>query len=58
MKKVVFTGFRIFVKFEDFSYFENRAAEAGLEIVYVVLFFSRMSRPGGNKYPCVVDINA
>lgn len=35
MKKVIFTGFRIFVKFKDFTYFENRAAEAGLEIVYV-----------------------
>ena len=35
MKKVVFTGFRVFVKFENFSYFEDRAAEAGFEIVYV-----------------------
>jgi D-3-phosphoglycerate dehydrogenase len=35
MKKVVFTGFRMFAKFKDFSYFENRAAEAGLKIVYV-----------------------
>ncbi len=35
MKKIIFTGFRVFMKFKSFEYFEKRAAEAGLKIVYV-----------------------
>ncbi len=35
MKKVVFTGQRVFLKFKNFEYFEKRASEAGLEITYV-----------------------
>jgi len=35
MKKVVFTGDRLFLKFKDFKYFEMRASEANLKITYV-----------------------
>jgi D-3-phosphoglycerate dehydrogenase len=35
MKKVVFTGDRLFLKFKEFSYFEKRASEANLRIAYV-----------------------
>lgn len=35
MKKVVFTGDRLFLKFKDFSYFEKRASKADLRITYV-----------------------
>ncbi len=35
MKKVVFTGDRLFLKFKNFEYFEKRASEADLKIAYV-----------------------